>query len=190
MDAAADALLGTVLLTDAAGTLGQVLAPPLQAACQRLIRSDLAGPLAKIAALAGTTAQACDLADASAVHHLLPGVDAVVHLGGVAMDGAFEPVLQADIRGLHKLYEAARRQGTRRIVFASSNHVTGCYGVQDRVAPTDPARPDGQYGLSKLFGEGLASLYFDRYGIQTVSLRIGTATATPPLFHLPRRLLQ
>ncbi len=180
MDAAAHALLGTVLLTGAAGTLGQVLAPPLQAACTRLIRSDLAAPLAALAALAGAEAQACDLADASALHHLLHGVDAVVHLGGVAVEGPFEPILQANIRGLHNLYEAARRQGTRRIVFASSNHVTGCYGVTDAVRPTDPARPDGQYGLSKLFGEGLASLYFDRYGIETVSLRIGTATPTPP----------
>jgi uronate dehydrogenase len=110
------------------------------------------------------------------VHTLLHGVDAVVHLGGVSVEGPFEPILQANIRGLHNLYEAARRQGTKRIVFASSNHVTGCYEQGRLTHPQEPARPDGNYGLSKHFGEGIASLYWDRYGIQTVCLRIGTAT--------------
>ena len=114
------------------------------------------------------------------MHTLLAGVDAVVHLGGVAVEGPWDPILQANIRGLHHLYEAARRQGVKRVVFASSNHVTGCYEQAQTIRPTDPPRPDGNYGLSKLFGEGIASLYWDRYGIETVCLRIGTATPTPP----------
>lgn len=169
--------IGRLLLTGAAGTLGKALAAPLQALCRELLRSDLAGPLQ---ALGDPDARACDLADAGAVLQLLQGVDAVVHLGGVSVEGPWEPILQANIRGLHNLYEAARRQGCRRIVFASSNHVTGCYEQGRVTKPTDPPRPDGNYGLSKLFGEGIASLYFDRYGIETVCLRIGTATPTPP----------
>lgn len=166
-----------LLLTGAAGMLGRVLATPLAAVCQRLTLSDLAGPLAKLDAPASLRRVPCELADAAAVHTLLEGVDAVVHLGGVAVEGPFEPILQANIRGLHNLYEAARRQGTKRIVFASSNHVTGCYEQGRRTRPDEPPRPDGNYGLSKLFGEGIASLYADRHGIQTVCLRIGTATA-------------
>jgi uronate dehydrogenase len=168
---------GTLLLTGAAGALGQVLTPVLRSLCERLVLSDLAGPLA---ALGESDAVPCDLADAGAVRQLLRGVSAVVHLGGVSVEGPFEPILRANILGLHNLYEAARLAGTRRIVFASSNHVTGCYGQDHRVTPADPPRPDGNYGLSKLFGEGLAQLYFDRYGIETVSLRIGTATLQPP----------
>lgn len=174
--------LGTVLLTGAAGTLGRVLADPLRAACTLLRRSDL-GPALIAQGLADGLA--CDLADTGAVLHLLEGVDAVVHLGGIAVEGPFQPILQANLLGLHNLYEAARRQGVRRIVFASSNHVTGCRRIDERVTPQDLPRPDGNYGLSKLFGEGLASLYFDRHGIETVSLRIGTATPTP----LDRRAL-
>lgn len=166
-----------LLLTGAAGTLGRVLAEPLRALCTELRRSDLAAPLQ---ALADPTALPCDLADAAAVMQLLQGVDAVVHLGGVSVEGPWEPILQANIRGLHNLYEAARRQGVRRIVFASSNHVTGCYEQGRRTHPAEPPRPDGNYGLSKLFGEGIASLYWDRYGIETVCLRIGTATPEPP----------
>jgi uronate dehydrogenase len=165
-----------VVLTGAAGALGRALAAPLRADCQRLILSDLAGPLAR---LNDPQAVPCDLADAAAVHALLDGVDAVVHLGGVSVEGPFEPILQANIRGVHNLYEAARRQGVRRIVFASSNHVSGCYRQDERVGPLDPPRPDGNYGISKLFGEGVASLYWHRYGIETVSLRIGTATPAP-----------
>lgn len=166
-----------VLLTGAAGMLGRVLAAPLVAACERLTLSDLAEPLARLDAAPSQRRVPCELADAAAVHALLEGVDAVVHLGGVAVEGPFEPILQANIRGLHNLYEAARRQGTRRIVFASSNHVTGGYEQGRTTRPDDPPRPDGNYGLSKLFGEGIASLYADRHGIETVALRIGTATA-------------
>ena len=169
--------LNTLLLTGAGGTLGRLLAAPLRAICKRLLLSDLAGPLA---ALGAADALACDLADGAAVRALLRGVDAVVHLGGVSVEGPFEPILQANIRGLHNLYEAARRQGVRRIVFASSNHVTGCYEQSRRIGPQDPPRPDGNYGLSKLFGEGIASLYWDRFGIETVCLRIGTALPSPP----------
>jgi uronate dehydrogenase len=170
----------TLLLTGAAGFLGRQLAPGLLPLAQRLRVSDLPGPLAQATLPAQAEAMPCDLADAAALRGLLTGVDAVVHLGGVAVEGPWEPILQANIRGLHNLYEAARRQGVRRVVFASSNHVTGCYEQARTISPTDPPRPDGNYGISKLFGEGIASLYWDRYGIETVCLRIGTATPTPP----------
>ena len=174
----------TLLLTGAAGTLGKVLAPTLQALTTRLRVSDLPAALAQ-ARLSdclpeGLDTAPCDLADGAAVHALLKGVDAVVHLGGISVEGPFEPILQANIRGLHNLYEAARRQGARRIVFASSNHVTGCYPQARTLTPQDPPRPDGNYGLSKLFGEGIASLYWDRFGIETVCLRIGSALPAPP----------
>ena len=169
-----------LLLTGAAGTLGRALTPALQPLAQRLMVSDLADALARTPWPQAVQAQPCDLADASAVHRLMEGVDAVVHLGGVSVEGPFEPILQANIIGLHNLYEAARRQGCKRVVFASSNHVTGCYPRSQMLTPQDPPRPDGNYGLSKLFGEGLASLYWDRYGIQSVCLRIGTATPEPP----------
>ena len=165
-----------LLLTGAAGVLGRVLRTGLQPHCTTLRLSDIK-PLGDAAA--GEELAPARLEAADAMLGLLAGVDAVVHLGGVSTEQPWGAVLPANILGLHNLYEAARRNGVRRIVFASSNHVTGCYGTGQTISPADPARPDGNYGLSKLFGEGLASLYFDRCGIETVSLRIGTATPTP-----------
>ena len=153
-----------------------MLIAPLRAFGRLLLLSDLPGPLAALAALGESDAVPCDLADTPGVDALLRGIDAVVHMGGVSYEGPWEPILQANIHGVHNLYEAARRQGVKRIVFASSNHVTGCYPRAQTIAEHDRPRPDGNYGLSKHFGEGIASLYWDRYGIESVCLRIGTAT--------------
>ncbi len=170
----------TLLLTGAAGFVGRHLAPQLLPLTARLRVSDLPEALARATLPAKAEVMPCELADAAAVHTLLRGVDAVVHLGGVSVEGPFEPILQANIRGLHNLYEGARRQGVKRVVFASSNHVTGCYEQALTISPQDLPRPDGNYGLSKMFGEGIASLYWDRFGIETVCLRIGSALPAPP----------
>ena len=61
------------------------------------------------------------------MHALVEGVDAVVHFGGVSVESRFEPILQSNIVGVFNLYEAARKHGVKRVVFASSNHVTGYY---------------------------------------------------------------
>ncbi|EHK63939.1 nad-dependent epimerase/dehydratase [Achromobacter arsenitoxydans SY8] len=121
----------------------------------------------------------CNLADAPAVSELVRGVDAIVHLGGVSVERPFEEILPANIQGVYNLYEAARLQGVKRVVFASSNHVIGFY-EQGRTLDADvPLRPDGYYGLSKAYGENLSRFYFDRYGIQTVCLRIGSSFPEP-----------
>jgi uronate dehydrogenase len=174
-----NAAFQNLLLTGAAGTLGRQLAPGLVPLAQRLVVSDLPAPLARVRFPEAAKAVPCDLADTAAVLRLLQGVDAVVHMGGVAVEGPWQPILQANVCGLHNLYESARRNGVKRVVFASSNHVTGCYPQTQTVRPDDPPRPDGNYGLSKLFGEGIARLYWDRWGIETVCLRIGTAEPEP-----------
>ena len=165
-----------LLLTGAAGGLGVELRRRLPAHCAVLRVSDVA-PLGE--PREREEVQLADLADAGAVLALLQGVDAVVHLGGVSTEQPWEAILPANIVGAYNLYEAARRQGVRRVVFASSNHVTGFYR-QDEVIPAGaPPKPDGLYGLSKAFGEDIAQLYFDKYGIQTVSLRIGSSYPAP-----------
>jgi uronate dehydrogenase len=165
-----------LLLTGAAGGLGRVLRPRLKPWCRTLRVSDIAD-LGE--AEAGEELQRVDLADKAAVLSLLQGVDAVVHLGGVSTEHAFETILPANIVGCYHVYEGARIAGTRRVVFASSNHVTGFYKQSETITPQMPVRPDSYYGLSKAFGENLAQLYFDRYGIETVSLRIGSSFPAP-----------
>ena len=165
-----------LLLTGAAGGLGRELRPRLKRRCATLRVSDIAD---LGAAAPGEELVHAALEDAGAVDRLLAGVDAVVHLGGVSVEGPFEPILQANIVGVYNLYEAARRQRVRRIVYASSNHVTGFYRQDEVIDAHAPQRPDGYYGVSKAFGENLSRFYFDRYGIETVCLRIGSSYPEP-----------
>lgn len=167
---------GRILLTGAAGYLGREMRPRLKAYCDQLRLSDRE-PMAP--ATEGEETIVADLADRAAVLALLEGVDAVVHLGGVSTEQTWEAILDGNIVGMVNLYEAARRHGVRRIVFASSNHVTGFYRQDEVISPRDPVRPDGFYGLSKAFGENLAQLYWDRHGIETVSIRIGSSLPAP-----------
>ncbi len=172
-----------LLLTGAAGGLGKVLRERLAPFAEVLRLSDIAG----MAPAAGPQEEVvpCDLSDKQAVHALVAGCDAIVHMGGVSVERPFEEVLEANIKGVFHLYEAARRHGTKRVIFASSNHVIGFHRQTETLDATAPRRPDGYYGLSKSFGEDVAQFYFDRYGIETVSIRIGSSFPEP----LNRRMM-
>ena len=165
-----------ILMTGAAGALGQALRDKLKSNCSVLRLSDR---LEVAAPGANEEVMLADLANADAVLAAMKDVDAVVHFGGVSVEGPFEPILQANIIGMHNLYEAARKQAVKRIIFASSNHVTGFYKQSETITPQHPARPDGNYGVSKAFGEDLSRFYFDRYGIETACLRIGSSFPEP-----------
>ncbi|MDB6001913.1 MAG: NAD-dependent epimerase/dehydratase, partial [Rhizobacter sp.] len=165
-----------LLLTGAAGGLGKVLRERLGAHSQTLRVSDIA---AMQPARPHEEVVVCDLSDRAAVHALVAGCNAIVHLGGISVEDAFDAVVQANIVGTYNVYEAARKHGVKRIVFASSNHVTGFYRQDEVVDSRMPVRPDSHYGLSKAFGENLAQFYFDRYGVETVSLRIGSSFPEP-----------
>lgn len=164
-----------LLLTGAAGGLGKVLRQrlmPLTRVLRVSDRLDL-GP-----ANPGEELVLCDLSDKASVHQLVDGVDGVVHFGGISVETHFEPILQSNIVGVFNLYEAVRKHGVKRVVFASSNHVTGYYKQSEKIGVDAPMRPDGLYGVSKCFGENLSRFYFDRYGIETVCLRIGSSFPT------------
>jgi len=175
-DAVARPAISRLLLTGAAGGLGRELRPRLRRLAQVLRVSDVA----EMAATgAGEEVMTAALQDAAAVDRIVAGSEAIVHLGGISTEGPFAPILEANIVGVWHLYEAARRHGVRRVVFASSNHVTGFYRQDEVIGPADPMRPDGHYGLSKAFGENVARFYFDRYGIESVCLRIGSSFPEP-----------
>jgi uronate dehydrogenase len=165
-----------LLLTGAGGNLGQELRPRLKAYCDvlRVSHRRELGP-----ATAGEEVQLAALEDKDQMMALLEGVNAVVHMGGVSTEQPWDPILAGNIVGMVNLYEAARLKGVQRIVFASSNHVTGFYRQDEVVNTRMPPKPDGFYGLSKAFGEDLAQLYWDRWGIETVSLRIGSSFTEP-----------
>ena len=175
-DQMSEQVLDRLLLTGAAGALGRVLRQGLKLYARTLRLSDIAsmdppGP--------GEETIECDLADKAAVDALVKGCDAIVHLGGVSVERPFEEILEANIKGVFHLYEGARRHGAKRVVFASSNHVIGFHPQGQTIDADCPKRPDGYYGLSKSYGEDLSRFYFDRYGIETACLRIGSSFPEP-----------
>ncbi|WP_406009663.1 NAD(P)-dependent oxidoreductase [Streptomyces sp. NBC_00637] len=172
----------TVLLTGAAGGLGTLMRELLPAYGYELRLLDLRpiddAPEAIVA----------DLADKDAVREAVRGVDAIIHLAGISLEAPFEKILGANIAGTYHLYEAAREEGVQRVVFASSNHAVGftprprdgASPGEGELIPIDtPRRPDTFYGLSKSFGEDLAQLYWDKHGLESVSVRIGSCFAEP-----------
>jgi len=165
-----------LLITGAAGGLGRELRGRMKAYCDHLRLSDIAD-LGEAAP--GEELCPAALQDRAAVLPLLAGVDAVIHLGGLSTEYDFDAILQANILGTYNVCEAAREHVVRRIVFASSNPVTGFYTQPGTIDARMPVRPDGYDGLSKAFGEKLAQFCFERHGIETVSLRIGSSFAEP-----------
>jgi uronate dehydrogenase len=162
------------LLTGAAGQAASLLRPRL-AERYRLRLSDRR----PVAAARGQRVVLADLALPREVRRAVRGVDAIVHFGGVAVERPWAELLPANVEGTIHLFEAARAEGVRRVVFASSNHVTGFYPRGVRVDEAMPARPDGRYAVTKLFGEALARLYVDKYGFDVLCIRIGNVAEAP-----------
>jgi uronate dehydrogenase len=165
-----------LLITGAAGGLGSVLREKLAGMADVLRLSDIVDP-----GPAGPNEETvtCDLGDYDAVMKLVEGCDGIVHLGGRSIEDTFEIILNANIRGTYHVYEAARKHGKPRIIFASSNHAIGFHSVQTKLDGKSEQRPDSIYGLSKCFGEDLATYYHDKFGVETVSIRIGSSFPEP-----------
>jgi len=167
---------GRLLLTGAAGNLGRQVRGALANWADVVRVSDIA---ALDDAAPHEEARVVDLADRPAVMDLVDGVDAIVHLGGISVDAPFDDLVDANITGTYNLYAAARKHGVKRIVFASSNHAIGFHPVTEVLDADSPLRPDSLYGVTKCFGESLSRYYFDRFGIETVCLRIGSSFEAP-----------
>lgn len=166
----------TILITGAAGRLGTELRRGLAPLARRLRLADRVD----IPHLAEyEEAHRFDLADEEAVRHAVSGVDAIVHFGGAPLERPWEEILNSNIRGSYHIYEAARKAGVKRIVYASSVHAIGYHKLEDHIDARAPHRPDGLYGLSKCFVEDLGQLYWDKFGIETVALRIFSSFPEP-----------
>jgi uronate dehydrogenase len=107
------------------------------------------------------------------------GVDAIVHLGAWSVEGDWETILAANIAGTYNAFEAARRNGVKRVLFASSNHAVGFYRRDQTIDHRVYPKPDSRYGVSKVFGEALGSLYADKYGLEVYVMRIGNVAPAP-----------
>ena len=164
-----------VLITGAAGNIGRTLRTQLQRRYALLRLTDIA-PQAP--AGAGEEVATVDIRDLAAVERSMEGIDCVVHLAGMPEEDAWEKILPLNIEGCYHVFEAARRQGVRRLVFASSNHAIGFHRRETFIDTEVETRPDGRYGVSKVFGEALGRMYADKYGMSVACLRIGSFRAS------------
>jgi NAD+ dependent glucose-6-phosphate dehydrogenase len=152
-----------------------------------LIGSVLRAGLADAFAPRWLTHDDADVTNLAALERAFAGSEAVVHLAANSeVDASWDELLPANVVGAYNAFEAARRAGVRRVVFASSNHVMGRYmwddaGFTDAARPRQvtagmPIRPDSLYGASKAWGEALGRMYAEEHGLEVVCLRIGAVT--------------
>ena len=169
--------MSVVVITGAAGLIGSMLRPRLAGAGRTLRLLDIA----ELTAGPGEEAIRASVTDLAAMTAACQGVDAVIHLAGIATEGRWPEILELNIHGTYVVFEAARRAGVPRVVFASSNHAVGfapreAFPVPDYAFPV----PDTYYGVAKVAGEGLAAMYHYRYGLDAVCIRILTCFERPP----------
>jgi uronate dehydrogenase len=165
----------TVLLTGAAGKIGRRLREHLRARV-RLRSTDI---LALDPAKDGEETMCCDLSDPVAAQSVVAGVDAIVHMAGIPREAPIEQIASANLVATYNVFAAAHAAGVKRIVFGSTNHVVGFYPVEQSVDASALPRPDTLYGASKVFGEAVARLFWDKHGIESVCIRIGSALDKP-----------
>ena len=165
----------TVLITGAGGDVATHLRREL-AGRYHLHLSDIA-PIADLRE--GETFQQGDMTSMQDMRAVTRGADAIVHLGGYSVEGTWEQILDANIVGLYNVYEAARVNRVKRILFATSNHAVGFYRRADTIDHRVYPKPDSRYGVSKAFGEAMGSLYADKYGLEIFNIRIGNVNERP-----------
>ena len=171
-----------VLITGAGGNMGRMLRERL-AAPGRTLRLLNRSPLTPAGPGEAVETISASVTDFAAVLAACEGVDAIIHLGGLSGEAPFEEILHTNVLGSQHVLEAARRQGVRKVLLASSNHAVGYFSRDD--APPDglpadlPPRPDSFYGWSKTAVESLGRLYVDTYGLDVYCLRIGSCFDVP-----------
>ncbi len=169
-----------VALSGASGNMGRLLRVELQKLGVDLRSAGGRTPLVPLRE--GEDVMHGDLRDAATVDRLLQGVDVLIHLAGTSVEKPLPEIIENNLVALHQVYEGARRNKVRRIVFASSNHAFGMHSVDSKLELDAPFRPDGFYGLSKAWGELMARMYWDKHGIEGISLRIGSCEGEPANF--------
>jgi uronate dehydrogenase len=169
-------MMKRVLITGAGGGIGRSLRETLRSVYPILRLSDR---VALAPAREGEEVDRTELSDMPAVERMVADVDGIVHLGGISGENEWPVILEGNIIGLYNVFEAARRAGVQRIVFATSNHAVGFYPREQKIDHLVVPRPDSRYGVSKAFGEALAGLYSDKHGIGVLCTRIGNFGEKP-----------
>ena len=164
-----------IVLTGAIGRLGSYLREPLTKLADEVVSSDILDGPASL--YAGESYVKADLSNLDEMVALLEGADMVVHFGAIGDEAEWDAILQSNIVGAYNVWEAAHRNGVKRVVYASSVHAVGMHKSTDVIGLDAPHKPDTYYGLAKCFCEDLASLFWDKRGIESVCMRIFSAAS-------------
>jgi uronate dehydrogenase len=170
-----------IVITGAAGAIGVLLRTQLARPDRELVLLDLVTPSAPAAGEAVRTVTA-SVDDLEALLAAAQGADAIIHLAGLATGGhRWDDYVRVNLTGTYNVLEAARRADVPRVVYASSNHAVGFTErpAGGELPATLEPRPDSYYGVCKVAGEALCSLYHDRHGLDAICLRIGSCRAVP-----------
>jgi nucleoside-diphosphate-sugar epimerase len=166
-----------VLLTGAAGRIGQAFFRATRDRYQfRLVdRVAIAAGTAHAGGEEAHEAISLDIAELPACQQACAQIDTVVHLAADANPAApfYDSLLENNIKGTYNIFRAAKDQGCRRVIFASSAWVLGGYARDVQPAPETPLRPANLYGVSKCFGEAVAAYFAQAEGLSSIVVRIG-----------------
>jgi len=165
------------LVTGGAGFIGSHLVEALTAiGCQVTVLDNLtSGNLANLKHLAGKyDFYQEDIQDSKALLAAAEKCDVIFHLAAVVSvpQTVENPVETAAVNDMGSLlvFETARRQKVKRVVFSSSCAI---YGDDPRLPKREDMspKPMSPYAVQKLTAEYNASVFYDLYGIETVVLR-------------------
>jgi uronate dehydrogenase len=166
-----------VLVTGGSGSVGSALCAGLPAAGWTVRQVDRNPP--RVGPVGPHESVVAEVFDPAGLDRLLEGCVALVHLAAIPGEAPIEDIAASHIVGTAQVLEAARRSGIDRVVLASSNHAVGFTPRAEQVGADVRPRPDSFYGVGKVAGEALCSLYSDRFSIRTACVRIGTFRERP-----------
>lgn len=169
-------MFNRILVTGANGKVARSVRAQLAGFCRELRLTDIVpfeatGPQ--------QTVMVADLADPAAAPGLVEGVDAIVHFAGYPREAPWSVLVDANLRTVVNLWDAAAAAGVGRILYASSNHAVGYYARDQHIDHRAPPRPDGRYGVTKVFMEAVAAMYADKFGLRGFGMRIGYCGPEP-----------
>ena len=158
-----------IVLTGASGRLGSYLREPLSKITKKLVSTDKED-IGKT--LHNEVFKKLNIKNFKEVNKILKKTDLIIHFGGYSNEGPFQEILDSNILGPYNIWKSAKKNKIKRIIFASSIHSVGMYRVNEAINHKVMHKPDTFYGLSKCFGENLAQMYWDKCGIECLTIRI------------------
>ena len=158
-----------IVLTGASGRLGSYLREPLSKITKKLVSTDKED-IGKT--LHNEVFKKLNIKNFKEVNKILKKTDLIIHFGAYSNEGPFQEILDSNILGTYNIWKSAKRNKIKRIIFASSIHSVGMYRANETINHKVMHKPDTFYGLSKCFGENLAQMYWDKCGIECLTIRI------------------